>query len=118
MGSIFTALMPETKETLIQSMTVMGVSMGSLIGVPPTVCELYGTDIQKVIRPTAHRCIFGLLSLGVSAFCLSDDYERRDSGCGADCLWGVPAGTSAGIRRKNGSADLASLGWRECWGCW
>ena len=69
MGSIFTALMPETKETLIQSMTVMGVSMGALIGVPPTVCELYGTDIQKVYQANGAPLHFGLLSLGVSAFC-------------------------------------------------
>lgn len=69
MGSIFTALMPETKETLIQSMTVMGVSMGALIGVPPTVCELYGTDIQKVYQANGAPLHFGLLSLGASAFC-------------------------------------------------
>ena len=30
MGGIFTSLMPEAKHTLIQSMTVMGVSMGAL----------------------------------------------------------------------------------------
>ena len=33
MGGIFTSLMPEAKDTLIVSMTVMGVSMGALIGV-------------------------------------------------------------------------------------
>ena len=45
MGGIFTSLMPEAKYTLIQSMTIMGVSMGALIGVPPSMAEIYGTDI-------------------------------------------------------------------------
>lgn len=31
MGGIFTSINPEAKSTLIQSMTVMGVSMGALI---------------------------------------------------------------------------------------
>ena len=39
MGGIFTSLMPEAKSTLIQSMTVMGVSMGALVG-----CLLYTSD--------------------------------------------------------------------------
>ena len=38
MGGIFTSVMPEAKETLIQSMTVFGVSMGALIGVPTFSC--------------------------------------------------------------------------------
>ena len=48
MGGIFTSLMPEAKNTLIQSMTVMGVSMGAFIGVPPSMVEVYGTDIKKM----------------------------------------------------------------------
>lgn len=34
MGGIFTSIMPEAKYTLIQSMTVFGVTMGALIGLP------------------------------------------------------------------------------------
>ena len=37
MGGIFTSIMPETKDTLIPAMTVFGVSMGSLIGLPPSL---------------------------------------------------------------------------------
>ena len=40
MGGIFTSINPESKATLIQSMTVMGVSMGALIGLPPSLVEL------------------------------------------------------------------------------
>ena len=32
MGGIFTSVMPEARYTLIQSMTVFGVTMGALIG--------------------------------------------------------------------------------------
>ena len=48
MGGIFTSLMPEAKNTLIQSMTIMGVSMGALIGVPPSMVEIYSTNIKKM----------------------------------------------------------------------
>ena len=56
MGGIFTSLMPEAKDTLIQSMTVMGVSMGALIGVPSSVLEICGSNIKKCMRPMGCRC--------------------------------------------------------------
>lgn len=68
MGGIFTSLMPEAKDTLIQSMTVMGVSMGALIGVPPSLSEIYGTDIKKMYRANGVPMYFGLVSLSFSAF--------------------------------------------------
>ena len=37
MGGIFTSVMPEARYTLIQSMTVFGVTMGALIGLPPSL---------------------------------------------------------------------------------
>ena len=39
MGGIFTSVMPEMGSTLIQSMIVMGVSMGAFIGLPPSLIE-------------------------------------------------------------------------------
>lgn len=68
MGGIFTSLMPEAKNTLIQSMTVMGVSMGALAGVPPSIVEIYGTDIKKMYSANGIPMYFGLVSLFVSAF--------------------------------------------------
>lgn len=68
MGGIFTSLMPEAKDTLIQSMTVMGVSMGALIGMPPSLSEIYGTDIKKMYRANGVPMYFGLVSLAFSAF--------------------------------------------------
>ena len=68
MGGIFTSLMPEAKHTLIQSMTVMGVSMGALIGVPPSMIEVYSTDIKKMYIANGIPLCFGVIALVVSAF--------------------------------------------------
>ena len=68
MGGIFTSLMPEAKDTLIQSMTVMGVSMGAFVGVPPSIVEIYGTDIKKMYHANGIPQSFGLFSLVISAF--------------------------------------------------
>lgn len=68
MGGIFTALMPEAKNTLIPSMTVMGVSMGALIGVPCSLAEIYGTEIKKMYSANGVPLYFGLLSVLVSSF--------------------------------------------------
>ena len=56
------------RETLIQSMTVMGVSMGALIGVPQSLAEIYGTDIKQMYQANGIPLYFGLLSLAASAF--------------------------------------------------
>lgn len=68
MGGIFTSLMPEAKETLISSMTVLGVSMGALVGLPPTLVELYSSDIRKVYRANGVPLSLGLVSNFISAF--------------------------------------------------
>ena len=68
MGGIFTSIMPGSEKTLIQSMAVMGVSMGALIGVPPSLAELYGTDVKKVYQAYGSPLWSGLITLTVSAF--------------------------------------------------
>ena len=104
MGGIFTSIMPGSEKTLIQSMTVMGVSMGALIGVPPSLAEIYGTDVRKMYQANGAPLWYGLITLTVSAFihllimsgiilrshyadCVSlhppFDHERDYPGCGA-----------------------------------
>ena len=78
MGGIFTSLMPEAKDTLIASMTVMGVSMGALIGVPPSLLEIYGTDIRKMYRAGEAPRFFRTDLAGDISLCSSDDHERTD----------------------------------------
>lgn len=66
MGGIFTSLMPDAKETLLPSMTVMGVSMGALIGLPPSLAESYGSDIRKAYRAGGAPLCLGLVSTALS----------------------------------------------------
>lgn len=68
MGGIFTSVNPEAKYTLIQSMTVMGVSMGTLIGLPPSLAEIYGSDIKKVYKANGVPLYLGLVTTFLSAF--------------------------------------------------
>ena len=71
MGGIFTSVMPQMKETLIPSMIVMGVSMGAFIGLPPSLAELYGSDIRKVYRANGVPLWLGLATAFLSAsFCM------------------------------------------------
>lgn len=68
MGGIFTSIMPEAKYTLIQSMTVFGVTMGALIGLPPSLVEIYGSDIKKVYKANGVPSYSGLILTNISAF--------------------------------------------------
>lgn len=68
MGGIFTSINPEMKGTLIQSMTVMGVSMGALVGLPPSLVETYGSDVKKAYKANGVPLYLGLVSMFISAF--------------------------------------------------
>lgn len=68
MGGIFTSIIPGAKHTLIQSMTVLGVSTGALIGLPPSLVEIYGSDIKKVYKANGVPLYLGLVSMFLSAF--------------------------------------------------
>lgn len=50
MGGIFSSMDPMAKDTLIQSMTVFGVTMGAILGAPTPLIELYGTEIKKAYK--------------------------------------------------------------------
>ena len=67
MGGIFTSIMPESTDTLIPAMTVMGVSMGALIGLPPSLVEIYGSDIKKVYKANGIPIYFGFITTTFSA---------------------------------------------------
>lgn len=68
MGGIFTSVMPEARYTLIQSMTVFGVTMGALIGLPPSLVEIYSSDIKKVYKANGVPLYLGLALTNISAF--------------------------------------------------
>lgn len=50
MGGIFSSINPEAKATLIQSMTIFGVTMGAILGSPAQLVELYGSEIKKAYK--------------------------------------------------------------------
>ncbi len=68
MGGIFTSVMPEARYTLIQSMTVLGVTMGALVGLPPSLVEIYSSDIKKVYKANGVPLYLGLALTNISAF--------------------------------------------------
>ncbi len=58
----------EKGDTLIQSMTVFGVTMGALIGLPPSLVEIYGSDIKKVYLANGVPLYLGIALANISAF--------------------------------------------------
>ena len=68
MGGIFTSVMPETTDTLIPSMTVFAVSMGALIGLPPSLAEIYRSDIKNAYQANGVPLALGLVLTNISAF--------------------------------------------------
>lgn len=68
MGGIFTSIMPETTDTLIASMTVFAVSMGALIGLPPSLAEIYRSDIKNAYQANGVPLSLGLMLTNISAF--------------------------------------------------
>lgn len=67
MGAIFTSVMPGSRETLIPSMTVFAVSMGALIGLPPSLAEIYGSDIRRAYQANGVPLGAGLAAASLSA---------------------------------------------------
>ena len=47
MGAVFTSIMPNANQTLIQSMTIFGVTMGGVLGSPSGLTEIYRSDVKK-----------------------------------------------------------------------
>jgi len=50
MGGIFSSINPMAKNTLIQSMTIFGITMGSFLGTPAPLVELYRSNIIKAYK--------------------------------------------------------------------
>lgn len=68
MGGIFISVMPDARDNLIQSMSIFGVTMGALIGVPPSLVEIYSTEIKKVYKANGVPLYLGLVLINISAF--------------------------------------------------
>ena len=68
MSGIFTSVDPTAKETLIPSMSVFVVTMSALIGLPPSLGEVYGGDVKKVYRANGVPLSLGVITQFVSSF--------------------------------------------------
>lgn len=68
MGGIFTSIDPQSRNTLIQSMCIFGVSMGALVGLPPSLIEIYSSDIKKVYKANGVPLYLGVMTHNISAF--------------------------------------------------
>jgi len=49
-GTIFTSINPESKDTLIQTMTIFAITMGAFLGTPIPLVELYSSDVKKAYK--------------------------------------------------------------------
>jgi ABC-2 type transport system permease protein len=68
MGGIFSSVMPDARYTLIQNMTVFGVSMAALIGVPQSIIEIYGSEIKKSYAANNMPLSAGVTAIFLSSF--------------------------------------------------
>lgn len=68
MGGIFTSVIPDSAQTLIQSMTVFAVTMGALIGLPPSLVEIYRSDVKNSYQANGVPLSLGLALTNISAF--------------------------------------------------
>lgn len=68
MGGIFTSINPVAKLTLIETMTIFGVTMGAFLGAPINLVELYGSDIKKAYNVGGIPLGIGIINNLISGF--------------------------------------------------
>lgn len=68
MGGIFTSITPEAKNTLIQTMTIFGITMGAIIGAPIPISETYGSELKKAYQIGGIPMFIPVLNNLISAF--------------------------------------------------
>lgn len=68
MSGIFTSIDPTATKTLISSMTVFTITMSALMGLPPALAEIYGTEVKKVYKANGAPIWFGIVAQFISSF--------------------------------------------------
>lgn len=75
MGSIFSSINPQSKETLIQSMSIFSITMGAMLGAPAPLVALYSSDIKKAYKasniPLSMPAICNFISAFINLFIVS-----------------------------------------------
>lgn len=66
MGAVFTSVMPESKNTIIESMTIFSITMGAIIGTPASIIDYFKNDLRKSFKsagiPMGVIAIAGIIS--------------------------------------------------------
>ncbi len=68
MGAVFSSVNPEIKPVLSATMAIFSVSMGALIGLPPTLVKLREAGVLRAYQVTGIPGSSVLSSVGLSAF--------------------------------------------------
>ena len=75
MGSIFSSINPQSKDTIIQSMSIFAISMGALLGSPVPLVSLYGSEVKKAYKsaniPLSMPAISNFISAFINLFIVS-----------------------------------------------
>lgn len=68
MSGIFTSVDPSAVNTLIPSMSVFVITMSALIGLPPSLGEVYGGEVKKVYNANGVPLSLGVITQFISSF--------------------------------------------------
>lgn len=68
MSGIFTSIDPTAVKTLIPAMSVFVITMSALIGVPPSLGEVYGSEIKKMYKANGVPLSLGMITQFISSF--------------------------------------------------
>ena len=68
MGGIFTSIDASYIKTLISAMTIFTITMSALTGFPPSLAEIYGTDVKNVYKANGAPIWFGVITQFISSF--------------------------------------------------
>lgn len=68
MSGIFTSVDPSAVKTLIPSMSVFVITMSALIGLPPSLGEVYGGEVKKVYKANGVPLSLGVVTQFISSF--------------------------------------------------
>lgn len=68
MGAVFSSVNPEMKQMLSATMAIFSVTMGAVIGIPPTIVKMQEANVLRAYKINGIPGIAVMLSLGISAF--------------------------------------------------
>ncbi len=67
MGAVFSSINPQMKQTLSATMAIFSVTMGAMLGLPPTLVKLREANVLRAYRINGIPGTSVLLSVGISA---------------------------------------------------